>query len=103
MAKLPRDKEGAMLKKRTRKTTPQPENGAHADGNGAHADGNGALTPFVAVSPEASSNKQVSSNVEERIRLRAYQLYLERGGNGGSPEQDWFRALKEIRGRGSAA
>lgn len=96
MAKLPRDKEGATLKKSTRKTTPQP-------GNGAHADGNGALTSRVAVSPEATSNKQVLSNVEERIRLRAYQLYLERGGNGGSPEQDWFRAQEEIRGRGNAA
>jgi hypothetical protein len=96
MAKLPRDKEGTTLKKSTRRTTPQPENGVHADGKGGSPS-------VVAVLPEATSNKQVSSNVEERIRLRAYQLYLERGGNGGSPEQDWFRAQEEIRGRGNAA
>ena len=34
--------------------------------------------------------------IEERIRLRAYELYLQRGGQGGSPEQDWFRAAAEL-------
>ena len=36
---------------------------------------------------------------EELVRRRAYELYLERRGQGGSPEQDWFRALQEIRGQ----
>jgi hypothetical protein len=34
--------------------------------------------------------------VEDRIRIRAYELYLRRGGKGGSPEQDWFQAVTEI-------
>ncbi|SRR5579883_1796858 len=101
MPKQPRDKESVTSRKRTRKTTPKPENGVHADGNGAS-------TQPVAVSPEAASSQVAckgnpKSNVEEQIRIRAYQLYLERGGNGGSPEQDWFRAQEEICGRGSAA
>ena len=33
---------------------------------------------------------------EELIRRRAYELYLQRRGQGGSPEQDWFQALREI-------
>ncbi|MFZ0708035.1 MAG: DUF2934 domain-containing protein [Candidatus Korobacteraceae bacterium] len=36
---------------------------------------------------------------EELVRRRAYELYLERRGQGGSPEQDWFRALQEIQGQ----
>jgi hypothetical protein len=36
---------------------------------------------------------------EELVRRRAYELYLKRGGQGGSPEQDWFQALQEIAGR----
>ena len=30
------------------------------------------------------------------IAKRAYELYLQRGDNGGSPEQDWLRAVEEI-------
>jgi hypothetical protein len=37
--------------------------------------------------------------VDEQIRARAYELYLQRGENGGSPEQDWLRAVEEIRGQ----
>jgi len=33
----------------------------------------------------------------ERIRLRAYELYLERDGHGGDPMEDWLRAEREVR------
>ena len=33
----------------------------------------------------------------DAVRALAYQLWMERGGNGGSPEEDWFRA-EEILG-----
>lgn len=33
---------------------------------------------------------------EDVIRRRAYELYLQRRGQNGSPEQDWFQALQEI-------
>jgi hypothetical protein len=36
---------------------------------------------------------------EELVRRRAYELYLQRRGQGGSAEQDWFQALQEIRGQ----
>jgi hypothetical protein len=39
----------------------------------------------------------------DEIRQRAYQLYLRRGGSGGSPEDDWLEAeqqLKSERGSG---
>lgn len=33
---------------------------------------------------------------EELVRRRAYELYLQRRGQNGSPEQDWFQALQEV-------
>ena len=44
----------------------------------------------------AKPNGHVS---EELVRRRAYELYLQRRGQGGSPEQDWFQALQEISGQ----
>ena len=35
--------------------------------------------------------------LEEQIRRRAYQRYLERAGQDGSDLQDWLRAEEEIR------
>jgi DUF2934 family protein len=34
---------------------------------------------------------------EERIRLRAYELYLQRDGHHGDPTEDWLRAEREVR------
>jgi hypothetical protein len=107
MPKVPRDKESAAPKKTTRKATTKPTNGVHADG------GNGASTQAVTVSPKVPKGSKISEVVietieaevtpsqEERIRIRAYELYLERGGHGGSPEQDWHRAKTEVSGHNS--
>jgi hypothetical protein len=35
--------------------------------------------------------------LEERIRVRAYERYLERQGRPGSPETDWAEAEREVR------
>lgn len=35
-------------------------------------------------------------NIEEKIRLRAYELYEQRQGEPGDPENDWYRAEAEI-------
>jgi len=54
----------------------------------------------AAASSAAVSNKRLGApgaGLEEQIRARAYQLFLERGGQGGSPEQDWLRAEAEVR------
>ena len=37
------------------------------------------------------------SNLEEQIRQRAYELYLQRGGTPGNPSQDWLVAEQEVR------
>ena len=39
---------------------------------------------------------QPSSNFEERIRIRAYELYEQRGSIDGYAEQDWLLAEAEI-------
>jgi hypothetical protein len=39
---------------------------------------------------------QVELPVEEQIRLRAFQIYLERGGQDGSDWDDWLQAEAEI-------
>lgn len=97
MSKAPRDNESTTPKKRARKAA------ASKNGNGVHAEsGNGAVE-VVTVATEAAARTQAQPNVEEQIRHRAYELYLQRGGHGGSPEQDWLRAQQEIYDRQSMA
>ena len=92
MPKVPRDNESTTPKKRTRKAA------APKNGNGVHAEaGNGAVE-VITVATDAALATPATSNVEEQIRVRAYELYLQRGGHGGSPEQDWLRAKEEICG-----
>ena len=65
--------------------------------------------PVAAVAQAASATSLVEQPVapakhnghvsEELVRRRAYELYLQRRGQGGSAEQDWFQALQEIRGQ----
>ena len=44
-------------------------------------------------SPESLS---ASVSVQERIALLAYTYWEQRGRAGGTPEEDWFRAEREI-------
>jgi Protein of unknown function (DUF2934) len=51
---------------------------------------------------EAANQNSASSSLEEEIRHRAYELYLERranGGDAGDPHQDWLTAEREILSR----
>ncbi len=104
MSKVPRDKESTTSKKRSRKAVAttidsiQPENGNGVVHSVQPENGNGAIAQ-AAASPVAVS--QPANTLEEQIRVRAYELYLQRDGNGGSPEQDWLRAQEEISGQGS--
>jgi|SRR5271157_2609076 len=100
MPRAPRDKENATPtpKKRTRKVAATPK------GNGIHAEnGAGAVETSVTAAPEATPKKNVAPSLEEQIRIRAYHIYLQRGGYGGSPEQDWLRAKQEICGERNVA
>jgi hypothetical protein len=98
MPKATRANDGTTPKKRSRKTSPevgnatQPENGT----------GTQVAQP-VTTSPEFAPESHASPVVEEKIRARAYELYLQRAGKGGSPEQDWLRAKEEICGQQSTA
>lgn len=37
-------------------------------------------------------------SMEERIRIRAYELYQSRGGEEGDPDADWYQAEAELVG-----
>ena len=98
MPKAPRDNESTTPKKRASKAAPKKGNGVHAEnGNGA---AEVALAPKV-VTEAAKVETQITQSMEEQIRARAYELYLQRGGNGGSAMQDWLRAKEEICGQPS--
>lgn len=48
----------------------------------------------VAVTEDGAS--QARPGIEDEIRIRAYELYLERGGQDGFDQEDWHRAETEI-------
>ncbi len=85
MPKATRANDSATPKKRTPKAKP-------ASGNGTEVVGP------VTTSPEFAQRSGSSPVLEEKIRVRAYELYLQRGGTGGSPEQDWLQAKNEVCG-----
>jgi hypothetical protein len=53
-------------------------------------------------SSSIASVEQAAVNLDEEIRQRAYQLYLERKGTAGDPNRDWLVAESEVRSRHSA-
>lgn len=53
---------------------------------------------FEVVKSEPRKNL-VPINLEDEIRLRAYEIYEQRGSNGGSEADDWFAAEREVRQR----
>ena len=117
MSKATRDKENVTTKKRTSKAKTESGNGTQVESvttslaiaresaapkkrtlKAKPENGNSAQVEPVATSRAIATGSQVEPMVEQRIRTRAYELYLQRGGRGGSPEQDWFQAQKEICG-----
>ncbi len=40
-----------------------------------------------------------SAELDQMIRLRAYEFFMERGGQHGAHEEDWHRAEREVRDR----
>jgi len=47
---------------------------------------------------KAPATPSESLPLEERIRRRAYELYVQRGNQSGSELDDWLQAEEEIRG-----
>lgn len=54
--------------------------------------------------PEKSNGRNgfTPADLESEIRLRAYELYQQRGDESGSEEQDWLRAEREVLARHSS-
>ncbi len=44
-------------------------------------------------------NGYTPSDLESEIRLRAYELYQQRGANPGSEQEDWLAAEREVLAR----
>ncbi len=44
-------------------------------------------------------NGHTPADLESEIRLRAYELYLERGASAGSEKDDWLAAEREVLAR----
>ncbi len=93
MAKATRATDGTTPKKRTRKAavTTEPTNGHSTE-----------VAEAVTASSEIAAETKVIPAPEEKIRARAYELYLQRRGQHGSPEQDWLQAVAEISSQRSA-
>ena len=49
--------------------------------------------------PIFDRNTVVPINLEDEIRRRAYEIYLERGSTPGDEQEDWISAEREIRAR----
>jgi hypothetical protein len=57
----------------------------------------GASAGVEGVEPHADSRSMSSEPSEEDIRMRAYQRYLQRGGNHGMDFEDWLEAERELK------
>jgi hypothetical protein len=55
--------------------------------------------------PPSVETQQTSSNgnLEEQIRRRAYEIFLERGSAPGDESEDWLVAEREVLSRAAAA
>jgi hypothetical protein len=58
-----------------------------------------SLSGPTSVQPEKTSRAQDHPGIEEEIRIRAYELYIERGCQHGFHNQDWSIAEVEVRSR----
>lgn len=49
-----------------------------------------------AIESQDAETFNASADIQEAIRIKAYELFLERGSQGGCPEQDWADAERII-------
>ena len=55
-------------------------------------------TDSIPTTPEARKTSEATRArpTEEEIAVRAYHIYLERGGAAGNPSDDWLQAEREL-------
>lgn len=51
--------------------------------------------------PQSAGDTTAAESDRDRIAARAYEIYLERGGSGGDPMEDWLAAEREFTNRES--
>lgn len=57
----------------------------------------GKSTPTASAEEVSQPNEIPSARpIEEQIAVRAYHIYLERGGAAGDPQEDWLQAEREL-------
>ena len=72
-----------------------------------------AKNPSTTTKPKPARSKGPATNgnghaaprldLETEIRVRAYQIYEERGFTGGDERQDWLRAEQEVKAKHATA
>ena len=67
----------------------------HRTTHGSHGDD-------PARSNGSTNGRDPAIAIDEQIRMRAYELYLDRGGRPDDDLGDWLQAEQELRGRQSA-
>lgn len=114
MPNTPKATDGETSKKRTRKAASVPEDSTKVVKTVKKVAAKTKEVAAEAVAPAVQATKPevevkdvksevfVMQSLEEKVRARAYELYLRRGGRGGSPEQDWFQAMQEVYGESVA-
>jgi hypothetical protein len=106
--------------KKRRSTTPKTRKSVAVTSDGAAAapapvkkTSRKKSTTSQPVAPEMHASEVAASNVStmptpsagnthERIRARAYEIYVERGGQHGFDQADWLRAEVEVLGKQTA-
>lgn len=96
---MPKAKKGPEEAATTKKTTSRARRTSGVTGAAAAA---APAEERVAESTPNPAKVGNISSIDDEIRRRAYELYLERNGQGGSPDDDWARAEAEIREKLSA-
>jgi hypothetical protein len=70
-----------------------------SDSSAARGNFRAKKVPFTQSPDLNPSTSAAEPAKEEQVRRRAYELFLQRGGFWGNPEQDWFQAEAEVRDR----
>jgi hypothetical protein len=64
-----------------------------------------AMSRSLAIEPTSQTKQQrsMNENVEDQIRMRAYELYEARGYVDGHDVEDWYQAEEELSGQGKTS
>jgi DUF2934 family protein len=82
--------------RRSRGAAPDDTIGAYPGVERSEEDG--AITRAVTGDQSSGSRSMASEPSDDDIRARAYQRYLERGGDHGMDFEDWLTAERELKG-----